>query len=120
MAPRDGGVEATYVHDGVQVVRYPVPRRSRSAISSKVVRRTRLFDVFQRQLRELNADVFHMHSLTTGSGAPHLACAHELGMRTVMTAHVPGTSARAARCCASGARCATGGSIRSNAYRAGC
>src|SRR5262249_31011979 len=43
---------------------------------------------FERRLREERADVFHLHSLTTGSGAPHLDVARRLGMRTIMTAHV--------------------------------
>jgi glycosyltransferase involved in cell wall biosynthesis len=89
MAARDGHEEAQYVHDGVQVIRYPVPlERTPDQIEGRAPHTS--FEVFQRQLRELHADVFHIHAETTGCGAPHLAYAREIGLRTVTTVHVPG------------------------------
>src|SRR5688500_6628114 len=67
MVPRDGEVEERYVHDGIEVLRYPVPiERSREQHEGAAPHLR--FEVFEGLLRGMRADVFHLHSLTYGAG----------------------------------------------------
>ena len=89
MAPRDGDEGACYEHEGVPVVRYPVPE-ARSRAQQEGLASHGRFDAFCVALQEEAPDVFHLHSLTYGAGPAHLRQARRLGARTVVTAHVPG------------------------------
>lgn len=51
---------------------------------------TAQLDRFQQILAESGADVFHQHSWTPGCGPDHLRIASTLGLKTVVTIHVPG------------------------------
>jgi glycosyltransferase involved in cell wall biosynthesis len=44
---------------------------------------------FQQLVRQLEPDIFHLHSWTTGAGLSHLRHAAELGIPCVATLHVP-------------------------------
>ena len=77
-----------YVHRGVDVYRYPFPDRStRSEAQGRIA--PRHFDTFETWLRRQNADIYHQHSWTTGCGIWHLEAAARMGLRTVVTLHVP-------------------------------
>jgi glycosyltransferase involved in cell wall biosynthesis len=89
MAPVDGDRERHYTHEGVEVVRYPVPP-ARSLEQHRGERPHSCFERFGELLAATDADVFHLHSLTYGCNAHHLARARALGMRTLTTFHVPG------------------------------
>jgi glycosyltransferase involved in cell wall biosynthesis len=87
-APRDGDVEATYRHDGIDVYRYPVsttPSRDEAA----GIQPPAMLDRFQRWLDEQAPDVYHQHGWTRGCGVHHLQAAHDGGIPTVTTLHVP-------------------------------
>jgi glycosyltransferase involved in cell wall biosynthesis len=89
LAPQDGEAERRYVHDGIEVIRYPVPE-GRSAEQHAGHLPHARFERFEQLLAQTRADVFHLHSITYGCNAHHLAAARALGMRTVTTFHVPG------------------------------
>ncbi len=63
-----------YLWEGVPVHRYPADVGQ---------------DQFQRLVRQLAPDVFHLHSWTTGAGLSHLEYAAQLGVPCVATLHVP-------------------------------
>lgn len=88
-APSRSTKASRYVHEGLEVFRYPVPERwFRSEIQGRSP--PRQFDVFEDWLREQRADVYHQHSWATGCGLWHLKAAKRVGMKTVVTMHVPG------------------------------
>ena len=89
MAPVDGERERRYTHEGIPVLRYPVPHTASAAQQAGRAPHDR-FDRFAELLGELDADVFHLHSITYGCNAHHLSLARSLGMRTLTTLHVPG------------------------------
>lgn len=78
-----------YDHDGTKVFRYPVPE---NWLRRETQRRMppRQFNVFEDWLREQRADVYHQHSWTSACGLWHLKAAKRLGLKTVVTVHVPG------------------------------
>jgi glycosyltransferase involved in cell wall biosynthesis len=77
------------IHQGVDVFRYPVPERwlRREVQGRDPPRRLHFFEDWLRQQR---ADVYHQHSWTTGCGLWHLKTAKRLGLKTILTVHVPG------------------------------
>jgi glycosyltransferase involved in cell wall biosynthesis len=78
-----------YLHEGIEVFRYPVPELLfRGEIQGRVPPRE--FEEFERWLCDQRADVYHQHSWTTGCGLWHLDAAKRLGLKTVVTVHVPG------------------------------
>jgi glycosyltransferase involved in cell wall biosynthesis len=88
-APHASERAIRYVHEGVDVFRYPVPRRwRRCEVQGREPPRG--FDIFEDWLRRQHADVYHQHSWTTGCGLWHLKSAKRLGLKTVVTVHVPG------------------------------
>jgi glycosyltransferase involved in cell wall biosynthesis len=89
MAPVDGDRERQYRHDGIEVLRYPVPAERMSSDPQVRVPHAR-FERFAELLADCDADVFHLHSTTYGCNDHHLAYARSLGMRTLTTMHVPG------------------------------
>ena len=88
-APSASDQTAQYVHEGIQVLRYPMPARwRRSEVQGR--QPPRGFPVFEDRLCQWNADVYHQHSWTSGCGLWHLKAAKRLGLKTVVTVHVPG------------------------------
>jgi glycosyltransferase involved in cell wall biosynthesis len=87
-APLLSNEASRYVHDGVEVYRYPFPPRPfRAEVQGRMP--PRQFEIFENWLREQNADIYHQHSWTTGCGLWHLEFAKRLGLRTIVTVHVP-------------------------------
>ena len=79
-----------YEFEGTRVRTYPVSaRHSRAELRGE----TQLHSLsrFREILREEKPDIYHQHSWTLGLGASHLRVAHELGLRTILTVHVPNT-----------------------------
>lgn len=89
VAPLTGDATAMYQHEGSEVFRYPVPE-ARTQRQHEGLEPHAGFDDFTRWLAGTGADVYHQHSWTYGCGAHHLRAARALGMRTVLTVHVPG------------------------------
>jgi glycosyltransferase involved in cell wall biosynthesis len=88
-APSQSARASRYIHEGTEVFRYPVPAVwLRREIQGGVP--PRQFNIFEDWLREQRADVYHQHSWTTGCGLWHLKAAKRIGLKTVVTAHVPG------------------------------
>jgi len=82
-------VPERYVHDEVPVFRYAIsdtPTRDEAYHRVPV----RGADKLYRWLAEERPDVLHVHSITTGVGLPEIREAHRLGMRVVLTCHLPG------------------------------
>lgn len=89
LAPSASGRATQYVHEGIKVLRYPVPDRwLRREIQGR--QPPRGFAVFEDWLVRRKADVYHQHSWTTGCGLWHLTAAKRLGLKTILTVHVPG------------------------------
>src|SRR5689334_13464155 len=87
LAAEDGEHERRYAHDGIEVIRYPVPEARAADQHAGRLPHAR-FERFRELLAQTRADVFHLHSITYGCNAHHLAAARGLGMRTVTTLHV--------------------------------
>jgi glycosyltransferase involved in cell wall biosynthesis len=78
-----------YTHEGTEVFRYPVPTNwLRREAQGRVP--PRQFEIFEDWLRKQQADVYHQHSWTSACGLWHLKAAKRLGLKTVVTIHVPG------------------------------
>lgn len=78
-----------YEHDQVPVFRYAIPERpSRDETNHRVAVRGagRLY----RWLAAERPDILHVHSFTTGVGLPEIREAHRLGIRVIVTCHLPG------------------------------
>ena len=87
-APAPDSAPADYEHQGIGVHRYPLSARpDRPEISGQ--RAPAHIDAFARWLEGQKADVYHQHSWSRGCGVYHLAAARALGLRTVVTIHVP-------------------------------
>src|SRR5262249_53731596 len=87
-APFPSDEVSRYVHDGEEIYRYPFPKRPfRAEVQGRVP--PRHFEMFQNWLREQHADVYHQHSWTTGCGLRHLETAKRLGLKTIVSVHVP-------------------------------
>jgi glycosyltransferase involved in cell wall biosynthesis len=88
-APLTGHAARSYVHDGCPVFRYPVhPEFTADQLNGSAPHGG--FEQFQDWLRQERPDVFHQHSWTTGCGGFHLHHARALGLKTVLTLHLPG------------------------------
>jgi glycosyltransferase involved in cell wall biosynthesis len=78
-----------YIHDGVPVFRYAIsdtPTRDEAYHRVPVRGAEKLY----RWLAEERPDVLHVHSITTGVGLPEIREAHRLGIRVILTCHLPG------------------------------
>ena len=83
------GERWTYAHNGIEVFRYPIPKSpTRDEACHRIP--VRGADVFAHWLAEQHADVLHVHSLTTGVSIHEIAAAKRLGVRVIMTSHLPG------------------------------
>ena len=88
-APTVGAGPVHYAHEGTDVFGYPVPRRwRRDEVQGKAPPKG--FGAFVDWLREQQADIYHQHSWTSACGPWHLRAAKQLGLKTVLTIHVPG------------------------------
>jgi glycosyltransferase involved in cell wall biosynthesis len=88
-APHQSSVGSVSNYEGTEVFRYPFPERPRRGETQGRLA-PRQFTVFETWLREQQADVYHQHSWTAGCGLWHLKAAKRLGLKTVVTVHVPG------------------------------
>ena len=82
-------VPERYVHDGVPVFRYAIsdtPTRDEAYHRVPVRGAEKLY----RWLADERPDVLHIHSITTGVGLPEIREAHRLGIRVILTCHLPG------------------------------
>jgi glycosyltransferase involved in cell wall biosynthesis len=87
-APSGNEQEARYVHEGIEVYRYPVsPDPGKQEIRGES--QPRHFKIFQRWLDEKEADIVHIHSVTRGCGFFHAQYAKRLGAPVICTVHVP-------------------------------
>ena len=78
-----------YEHDRVPVFRYQIagtPTRDEAHHRVPV----RGADRFYRFLADERPDILHVHSFTTGVGLPEIREAHRLGIRVIVTCHLPG------------------------------
>jgi glycosyltransferase involved in cell wall biosynthesis len=78
--------ERSYLHDGIEVYRYPTPRdptRDETGGTATV----RGADRFHQWLEARRPDVLHLHSFTTGLGLPELRAGRRAGARLVATSH---------------------------------
>jgi glycosyltransferase involved in cell wall biosynthesis len=71
--------------EGIPVLRYPNNWADVHSSTSPAADLSK----FQELIRELDPDIFHLHSWTTGAGLRHLAQVAELGIPCVVTMHVP-------------------------------
>jgi glycosyltransferase involved in cell wall biosynthesis len=77
-----------YEHDGVRVFRYPIPAQPTRAEACHGVA-ARGAERLHRWLADERPDVLHVHSITTGCGLPEIREAVRLGIRVVVTCHLP-------------------------------
>jgi glycosyltransferase involved in cell wall biosynthesis len=78
-----------YEHDQVPVFRYQIagtPTRDEAHHRVPVRGAGR----FHRFLADERPDILHVHSFTAGVGLPEIRAAHRLGIRVVVTCHLPG------------------------------
>jgi glycosyltransferase involved in cell wall biosynthesis len=78
-----------YEHDEVPVFRYVIastPTRDEAYHRVPV----RGAERFYRFLADERPDILHVHSFTTGVGLPEIRVAHRLGIRVIVTCHLPG------------------------------
>ena len=87
-AAHDGTQSFDYVHDGVDVHRYPFAETDLAATRGE--RPHHNFDVFVAWLKAQPRGIYHQHSWTTSCGLLHISAAKSLGFKTVLTIHVPG------------------------------
>jgi len=79
---------ASYEHDGVRVFRYTIPAEPTrdEACHGVAVRGT---ERLHQLLADERPDVLHVHSITTGCGLPEIRAAARLGIRVIVTCHLP-------------------------------
>jgi glycosyltransferase involved in cell wall biosynthesis len=78
-----------YQHDQVPVFRFAIPAApTRDEAQHRVP--VRGSERFSRWLAEERPDILHVHSFTTGVGLPEIREAHRLGIRVIVTCHLPG------------------------------
>lgn len=89
LVPRHPKAGMAYHHAGAHVVTYPVNAeptfgelRGGEAHSG--------FENFRAALKGCNAQIYHQHSWTRGCGPNHLIAARKMGLKTLVTVHVPG------------------------------
>jgi glycosyltransferase involved in cell wall biosynthesis len=89
LVPRHTGAPDAYELAGTLVETYPV----NAAPAPNEMREGRPhleFDAFQARLQAHRGSIYHQHSWSRGCGPHHLRAARELGLKTVLTVHVPG------------------------------
>jgi glycosyltransferase involved in cell wall biosynthesis len=83
-AARPGEQREVYDHNGTEVFRYPVISESASPHAG--------FEYFARWLQANRGDIYHQHTLRDRCGLDHLRFAKQIGMKTVVTIHMPETT----------------------------
>lgn len=90
IAPISSDTGQSYRLDEISVWRFPIGTgRSRAQIRGETPHDH--FDEFGQWLADGRFDIYHQHSWTYGCGLSHLEYAKRLGLRTVVTIHVPGS-----------------------------
>lgn len=86
-APRAGASEPqTYVHDGCEVYRYPIPAApTRDEAQGRVPARGA--EHLHQWLANAGADVVHVHTFVTGLGLHEIAAARRAARRVIVTTH---------------------------------
>ncbi|MES1021819.1 glycosyltransferase [Gloeocapsa sp. BRSZ] len=87
-AAQNGKHENTYIHNGIEVYRYPVFPQPEVEPNHGELPHGR-FEYFERWLKEQEADIYHQHQWTPKCGLPHLRLAKALGMATVVSIRLP-------------------------------
>jgi glycosyltransferase involved in cell wall biosynthesis len=77
---------STYLNEGIAVHRYPAPYAADPAAAWMTAEPSAWCEAIER----LRPDVVDVHSVTSALGLPHLSAARRRGIRTVLTAHLPG------------------------------
>lgn len=78
VVPVERGGPAERQHLGIRVLEYPVRSADAAGLQS-----------LRHWLEVERPEVFHLHTWTPACGLDHLRLAHEMGVRTVWTPHVP-------------------------------
>jgi glycosyltransferase involved in cell wall biosynthesis len=88
-APRAGTTRVEeYEHDGVDVVRYPIPSQP-SRAEAQGASRARGAEALSALFDRFKPDVLHVHSLVTGLGVHEMRAARDRGISVVYTNHLP-------------------------------
>lgn len=88
LVPAAPSAPERYTHAGRLIETYPVEdSASRAEITGRAA--PAQFAIFQDRLRARQDAIYHQHSWSRGCGPLHLRAARELGLRTVLTIHVP-------------------------------
>lgn len=80
LTPQEGPLPVDYGNSSSPVETYPAAPDEQGLAS------------FRALLDQRRDSIYHQHTWTTGCGAPHLRMAKQLGLRTVLTIHVPGVT----------------------------
>lgn len=88
VASIDGKQDQTYNYNGVKVYRYPVFEQRTQALYNQQETHGG-FEYFEQWLTTHKADLYHQHSWHFICGLFHLKTAKKLGMKTVVTIHIP-------------------------------
>lgn len=88
VAPLAGeGSTESYIHDGTQVFRYPIPTDlTRSEAQGRT--RVRGAEQFDAIVRSVNPDIVHFHTFLAGLGVDEVRVARELATAVVATNHL--------------------------------
>jgi len=88
ITPCERQESADYQFEGTTVKTYPVNTTATHAeLRGSVPHKG--FSRFSEILAEVRPDVYHQHSWSRGLGLSHLQAARALGLRTILTVHVP-------------------------------
>ena len=91
-APRKAKEEDSYKYNDVLIYRYPAPREYTKAQKYRQIAPDG-FEIFANWLSKHQSkhqvDIYHQHSWRFDCGFHHLKIARELGMKTIVTIHMP-------------------------------
>ena len=85
----DSKLKADDNHDGVPITRYPVAVNPEMFVVSGSEPESHLNE-FAALVNQYNPDVYHQQTVTWACGKYHLKAVSESGIKTVLTAHIPG------------------------------
>lgn len=91
LVPQHRDSAENYIHEATHVETFPVNEVPIPG-ELKGDRVHHGFERFRERLLAHRSAIYHQHAWTRGCGAAHLKTAHELGMPTVLTVHVPGNT----------------------------
>lgn len=88
VAPQEGTQPAQYTYNQLEVYRYPVPANpADTELRERVPHRQ--FEIFENWLKSQQTSFYHQHSYRFDCGLHHLKLAKRLGMKTIVTLHLP-------------------------------